>query len=404
MTTNFGMLWVVVKFDDAQQRLVELVDNGYLAEAIGLFQTFNGFIDQVKSFVQNCGGSLPLAINSRIIMTVPTSVGEELPNLVADFKEKLNNKAGVGVGLDLSEASKAANKSIRSGDIEFFDPGKTDNEDYYTVLKDENISRRFSDNVVLPPNLFDPTVPDDSEIKRLDPAKREVNRMSMEEEAQAESKYLQILSQQMGGGEQPEVAGQPQSPSQQMPTRDLLESLHGQPIEGHDPQMQQPEAEGVPAEGDETEKGQAVDELESEVDAAEKEASSTNDKLATMLHNVKSQIPQLMALADKNPQAFKQSMALIQKLVGMAHSRDKETKKSEYREAIDDLEKALDRRFRAIKGAPKQHLPLNSRKGKYKKVLVNGKEVWRQMSAGQVMDEQGQAISVKAHNSEADGE
>lgn len=93
-----------------------------------------------------------------------------------------------------------------------------------------------------------------------------------------------------------------------------------------------------------------------------------------------------MALHDKNPEAYKAAMALVQKIVLAA--KHGQTKKAE--DITEDLEKAI-----------RLRLPVGARKGNKLKVLINGHEVWRSMASGQVKDAQGEPVSVRSSNKEA---
>ena len=73
-------------------------------------------------------------------------------------------------------------------------------------------------------------------------------------------------------------------------------------------------------------------------------------------------------------------------------NKKKETKKSE----IDSINAKLDELTKGMK------YPIGTRKGRKVKVIIDGKAVWRSMSAGRVQDARGQAISVKSHNAAAE--
>jgi hypothetical protein len=190
-----------------------------------------------------------------------------------------------------------------------------------------------------------------------------------------------------------------------------MEALHGGQVPGHVPAGQE-QVPGMP--GEEASTGNAGSNPESPegseqdvaaaVDEAEKEAEGTNQKLAKLLLTVKQQLPQLMALHDSNPQAYKQSMAMIQKLVQLAHGRKKEAAKSETDETIESLEKAFGRRLKGWKGHFGHKYPVGTRLGRRVKVLIDGKETWRQVASGQVKDARGQDVSVRSSNAVASNE
>lgn len=402
-------VWVVISANKAQERLIRLIDAGQLAEAVGRNQALEALVNKIKSFTQQYGGYLPIAVFGRIVMQIPSSAAEQVPNIIEGFSDSLGNKIAVGIGMTFDEAAKAARASEGSGRIEMFDPeGNMDSDDDDFEKSALNGGRRLSSNVTLPVNLFNPLVPDDSEVKEtLKPKDSPPKLPSLEESMQSESQLLQMLAMQMGGG-QPQPSPeqmQGQQPQQQVPARSLLEALNGAPVQGSSNESQgAPQGaptEDVPAEGEVPEQ-----EISQEVNQAEDEAASFDKKLAGILHNVKNQIPQIMALSDKDPKAFKQTMQLIQKLIQTAHSGKSKSpvEKSEMRQEIEELEKSFNKRLSYFRGFNRpQHLPLHSRKGKFKKVLVNGKEVWREMSAGQVQDDKGEPISVESSNLGAQG-
>lgn len=403
-------VWVVISSNKAQEKLIRLIDSGQLAEAVGRNQALESLVNKIKAFVQQYGGYLPIAVFGRIVMQIPSSAAEQVPNIIEGFKDSLGDKIAAGIGMTFEEATKAARLSEGSGQIEMFDPESNtdsiDSDDDDFEKSAINGGRRLNSNVILPVNLFNPMVPDDSEYKeQLKPKEKPPMFPSLEESMQAEGQLLQMIAMQMGGG-QPQPSPdqmQAQQAQQQVPARNLLEALNGAPVQGS-PDGSQGEA---PQEGAPPSENEAPEQaIEQEVDQAEEDASSFDKKLAGILHNVKNQIPQIMALSDKDPKAFKQTMQLIQKLIQTAHSGKSKSpvEKSEMRQEVEDLEKAFNKRLSYFKGFNKpQHLPLHSRKGKFKKVLVNGKEVWREMSAGQVQDDKGEPISVESSNLASQG-
>jgi hypothetical protein len=52
----------------------------------------------------------------------------------------------------------------------------------------------------------------------------------------------------------------------------------------------------------------------------------------------------------------------------------------------------------------KLRFPVGTIRNRKKKVIVNGKAVWRSIISGQVRDSQGNAISIKSHNKQAEGD
>lgn len=394
---NVGTIWVVVSASEAQSRLVDLIDKGYLAEAIGFSNTLNAMTNKMKKFIQQFGGSMPIALYERLIMQIPSSAADQIPSIMKSYSEALNGKIAVGMGLTMEEAARAAEKSTFSGQIELYDPEEISNDiEFYE--KSGQKSRRFSYGVVLPPNLFDPTTPDEAQYKTS--TEDDIAPIpTPEQQMQAEAQLIQAVAEQLGAGEAQKQMEQQQE-AQQAGGRDLLESLNGGPVDGHEPQEEQPQEQPKQAQSSSEKQGDG-DEQQLEAQVEEAEEVTTDDKLAMTLDKVKNQIPQIMGLAESNPKAFKDTMNMINKLIQLAHTRSKNTKKSEYRLQIENLIKAIN--LKAAYGKPKTNgiiYPPGTRLGRYKKVLVDGKQKWREMSSGAIQDDKGKAISVKEFNKE----
>lgn len=383
---NLGTVWVVISASEAQSRLVELIDSGNLAEAVGFSSALNGLINKMKSFVQQYGGGMPIYLYERIVMQISTSTAEQLPMIIKGYSEALNNKIAVGIGLTMEEASRAAQTSRHTGNIELYDPESR--YDYEEVIKSGMKPRRWKSNVVLPPNIFDPTVPD-AEPYASSVEETDSSIPTLEEALENEAKLVQAIQGQIGGNQMQQQEQQEQQQQQQ--PRDLLESLNGGPVEGHEPQVQSQEPEAAPE--------NIENELTSEIEEAEE--STADDKIAMQLDKIKGQIPQIMGLAQKDPKAFKQTMNMINKLIQLAHNRSRSTKKSETRERIEDLIKSINHRASGRPSAGGHRFPVGTRLGRYKKVLVEGKEKWREMSSGITKDKDGSPISIKESNEQA---
>ena len=388
---NLGTVWVVISADEAHTRLVEFIDNGNLAEAVGYSSALNSLVDKMKKFVQQYGGNIPIHLYERIIMQVPSSAAEQLPAIISGYSEALNNKIAVGIGLTMHEASQAAKKSYYTGSIELFDPVDTEGEDFY---KSGMNPRRWKSDVILPPNTFDPTIPDGERF--IDETEEiQTGIPSLKEALQTETELIQAMAGQLGMNQMQESmkqAQQQQSPEQasQEQPRDLLEALNGGKVEGHEPET---EEEMPPKEQE------LAGELEEEIEEAE--GTTADDKIAMQLDKIKNQIPQIMGLATSNPKAFKQTMDMINKLIQLAHNRSKATKKSETREKLDELVKAFNKRLGSKPKTGGHVFPPGTRLGRWKKVMINGKETWRELSTGQVKDNTGEPLSVKEHNKQA---
>jgi hypothetical protein len=383
----------------ASERLNELVDGGELSAATSLSYQLDAFCQKVRSFCQQNGGSAILATVDRFILSLPVTAAEQVPDLVAHYSDELKGRLAVGLGLNVSEAATACRLSGFSEEVEFYDPAK----DYPRLEKGVEASPEMIQGV---PNIFDPELPDSRDQTSMQPVKDKFQPVktymkpkgkvdvhlspSSAEQQQSTQTLIQSTMQELGF-----PAASPQQPQQQ-PPRDLLEALNGGAIRGHKP-VQKPQ-------GQDREGRQAAAErsVEQQIDRAEAEAERTNQKLAQLLAHVKEQLPQIMSLHDRNPDAFKQAMNVISKLVSLARTR---TFKSEG-SAMEVLEKALRRHSLGYRSIGRRHivLPVGSRVGRRRKVLVNGKAVWRSVASGQVKDAEGRPISVISSNAVATNE
>lgn len=403
---NLGTIWVVINATEAQSRLIEFIDGGSLAEAVGFSSALSSMIEKMKLFTQQYGGSIPIALYERMVMQLPSSAVEQLPSIIKGYSEALNNKIAVGIGLTMEEASKSAQKSIHSGEIELYDP--EDNYDYEESIEKGGMStRRWKSGVVLPPNIFDPTVPDEAQYKQV-VEQANIKLPSLEEQMQGETKIIQAIVGQMGMEQVQQQMQQMQEQQAQAEAQqpgDLLESLNGGPVDGHTPEEEEGQ-EDAPKNDSEASEGQSSDQEGQEAALAEEveeaQDSTSDDKIAMQLDQIKGQIPQIMGLAQKDPKAFKQTMNMINKLIQLAHNRSKTTKKSETRDHLEQLIKDINMRAASRPKTGGHQFPVGTRMGKYKKVLVDGMEKWREMSSGVLLDSKGNAISVKENNKQRD--
>lgn len=363
-------VWVVISSQAIVDKIRESLDNGQFSRVNELTSYLKGFNDKLQSMVQQYGGHLYVALYERIVLEIPITVANQIPNLVMELKSHVGPQVACGIGLDFSEAARASQNSVSTGNIEMY--GESDE-----VEKDE------PEMLELPPNLFNPemqhTVNNIPE-KAHEPIAEPVFRPGIQQELQMESQYLQAIGQSMGFGPPPQTQQQPGQPDQQtgqqgQNPQDLLEALHGAPIPGR-----QSSPENQDQSSEEKQPGKPTE--------SEEESDDSHSKLAASLLEVRNRIPELTALAEKNPEAFKQSMRLIHKLVDLARTKKKSAKKSE----IDTINQKLEELTKKL------HLPVGTRRGRRVKVLINGKEVWRSMAAGRVQDASGEPISVKSHN------
>jgi len=218
-------IWVVISCDLIYYKLRELVDAGDYEQASQLSYGLNAIMDKIKSLIQARGGSLLLSMYDRQVLMLSSAVAEELPNILAGYQELFGKNMAVGLGLTLKEASWAVRRSKGSGEIEFYDPKDVAFDEAQDITKDEpNGAVDFS--AVLPPNLFDPLLPEPKKQGQEPSYKRS----TIDQDLQGEAKLLQGIISILGGGqvEQQIQQMQQQIQQQQQSPRNLLESLHGE--------------------------------------------------------------------------------------------------------------------------------------------------------------------------------
>lgn len=374
-------VWVIINCQPVVNAMRERLDNGAFSEINTLLSYLKSFEERLSSMVQKAGGHVYVMLYERIVLEIPITLAEQIPDMVKELKDKLGPDVSCGIGLDYEEANRACLISAGTGRIEMYGEDTQKNDDYAEPAFE------------IPPNLFNPqmqnTVNNPIPDRRTGP-KTPVLRPGLEEELQIDAQYLQAIGQTLGVGAAAEA--QQQAAKQQQAQqggegkegpRDLLEALNGGPVDGHHPEEEEKEGSKEP-------------EIDSKEGGSEEKAEDGGDdaKLASLLLNIRDRIPELIALQEKNPEAFKQSLVMIQKLIGLARSRKKSSaKKSE----IDSINGKLDELTKKIA----MRYPVGTRKGRKVKVIIDGKAVWRSMSAGRVIDSKGQPISVKSHNAAA---
>lgn len=374
-------VWVVINCQTIVDNLRERIDNGAFSEVNEAISFMKAFSAKLQSMVQQYGGHVYVMLYERVVIEMPITIADQVPGLVDELKKEVGPEVACGIGMDYEEAHKACLASQGSGNIELYGEDETTKSDEWEGAKDP---------FEISPNLFNPEMQRTvNPIPGRPPNKAHapVMRPGIEEELQMDAQYLQALGQSLGAGQQPQPqpgqeGQQPGQPGQeQEEPQDLLEALNGGPVDGHSPKKDEEESE---EEGEPEEK----DEMDSEEGDGD-----DHSKLAASLLGIRDRIPELITLQERNPEAFKQSLAMIQKLIGLARSRKKATAKSE----IDDINVKIDELAKKIQ----MKYPVGTRKGRKVKVIIDGKAVWRSMSSGRVQDAKGQAISVKSHNATA---
>ncbi|MGH7240772.1 MAG: hypothetical protein ACREGB_00570 [Candidatus Saccharimonadales bacterium] len=385
-------VWIVISCEEVADKLRQKLDGGFFSEAMHISEQIKSFLEKISKEVETRGGSLYVNLPDRQVLEMPITVAEELPNIIEGYTANMGH-VSVGVGLTFSEASMANQKSRYSHEIELYEPGET-----YKSAQDDN--SMLDNELMLPPNLFDPKTPPPAQV----PSKFEfISRPDAGSELQAEAQLISGIVQQMAPPPPQMPPGAQQQQGDDQGPQDLLESLHGGKVPGHTPEDKDDDDKGSKKDSskkktdDKSSKKDSSnddsDDDDSEDDDDDSDKGDLNNKLGKLLADVKNDIPHIMSMADSNPQAFKQTMALIQKLVTVARGR-KKTEKTEDISELQELQKAI--------GSALRRLPVGTVKGRRKKVMVDGRAVWRSVANGLVQDNKGQAISVRSSNYLAD--
>jgi len=385
-------VWVMIATDSVADKIRDLVDSGYFAEAKDLDYHLKAISEKISKLISDKGGSVKLSIYDRQIIELPVTIAEELPLIVAGYREVFGSLMAVGMGMDLKEASVAAQKATFTNQIELYDP------------KDESYSS-LNKTLQLEADLFQPQ-PNingtDQENHPGSPApdayKFSVGKVvpaltadqQMQSEAQMVNATVQMLMGPTNELQQQQQAQQEQEQKEQNPPGSLLEAMSGEKKTDKPKTETKQKKEDSDSEEDSKSKKKDKD-SDSDDDSDDSDSDATNEKLGKLLTSVQEKMPELMKLHEKNPEAFKKVIALVQKLVDVAKSKKSSVVKTEISDMTEDLNKAL-----------RLTLPPGTVRNRKKKVIVDGKAKWRGMIAGQVKDGKGNPISVDSHNAHAE--
>jgi hypothetical protein len=384
-------VWVLIATDGVADKVRDLVDSGYFSEAKDLDYHLKNVCEKISALVNEKGGSIALSTYDRQVLQLPITVAEELPVILAGFKEVFGALMSVGMGLDLREASIAAKKSTFTNDIELYDPK---DESYKEFRK----SLQIEDDVFGPqPNQYDMTHP---KSPSPDSSKTNVGKyvpgLDAQQQLQAEGALINATIQQLMGPanqiqQQAQQQQQQQAEQEKQPPESMLEAVSGEKKKDKpDTETKQKKDSDSKGGKDDDSDSDSSDSSDSdEDDDSSDDSDATTEKIGKLLANVQEKLPELMALHDKNPDAFKKVIGLVHKLVDVAKQK-KSVKKTELVGLTEELNKAIKIRY-----------PVGTTKGRKKKIMVDGKAVWRSVAAGQVKDVKGDAISVASHNAKA---
>lgn len=336
-------------------KIKTLINKGEVEAANQMYWKVKAFQQKVLAFLQEKGLTAMSTIPEFLLFSCSEVHALEIPAMFEGFKMLTDDAVACGVGLDWPEASKAMRRSRQTRKIELYDNEVMKAEDdLFDLQQPVNISdpktHEYEDNIVEEKPKF-------------------ISAPDAQQQMQIEQQFMQAQAAQMMPQQPQQQPQQAQPVEGDAPRKSLLETLTGQ----RPPEKQK----------EEPTKKEEMPEQEDD--------KSHMNQIGEALISIKQQIPQLMDLAERNPDAFKQTMTLVQKLLSIAKTK---VKKSEHSE-MEDLVKKINSHMK---------YPVGTTKGRKKKIVIrqNGQErtVWRSMASGQVMDDQGNPISVKQHNRE----
>jgi hypothetical protein len=115
-------VWVIIATDGVSDKIRDLVDSGYFSEAKSIDIHLKAVSDKIQSLVNEKGGDIKISTYDRQVLELPISVAEELPLILAGYRQVFGSMMSVGMGLDMNEAALAVKKSTYTNDIEMYDP------------------------------------------------------------------------------------------------------------------------------------------------------------------------------------------------------------------------------------------------------------------------------------------
>lgn len=384
------MLWVVINASNISLGLSRLVDSGNFEGAKNAKFYLDNFIKKLESLCQAHGGSAHLLLYERMVLNLSVNAAELLPNVIENYMPSLSTKIGVGIGMNFEEATKAAQKSLQTKKIEFYEK----DEESLNYIKNELIKDSSQKIPVdFPPNIFDPELPDSRNMTRvetggkrpaldgqykLDQTKPDpvVTKPSLKEDISNQKALIDHILDEI-----------------KFP-KDKID----QQIQAMQQQQQQIQAMQQQAQQEEQQQSQQqeINQKEELEQVPEKdEHDRVSEKLLGFLGNLKNQMPELMRLHESNPEAFKHVMSLVNKMLKLSKQKIQKNDQS----ITENLEKRIRKQIKRAKGSV---LPIGTLKDRKIKVLSNGKAVWRSVASGLVRDTLDNPISVKSRNLETE--
>lgn len=395
------MLWVVINAANISLGLSRLVDRGDFENAKNTKFYLDNFIKKLKSLCQTHGGSAHLLLYERMILELSIDAAELLPNVIENYMPNLSTKIGVGIGMNFEEANEAAQKSMSTKKIELYEK----EEEPLSYVKSELIKESIDSQspkrspVDLPPNIFDPELPDSRDMTRIDTGGKRpkldaqyktsmtkpnpaITKPSLKEDVANQKALIDHLLN--------EVKFPKEKIEQQV---EMMKQKAAEQMQMQQQMAQQQQAQEQMAQQQQAEANQK-EEIEEAVPEKD-EHDIVSEKLLGFLGNLKNQMPDLIRLHDSNPEAFKQVMSLISKMLKLSKQKIQKGEES----ITEELEKNIRKKIKRAKGST---LPVGTLKGRKIKVLSNGRAVWRSVASGMVRDTTDNPISVKSRNLQTD--
>lgn len=413
------MVWIVINATNISNSLNGLIDKGNFKDAQSIKFYLDNFLKKIKSVCQTHGGSVHLMLYERIILEVTPEVAEQIPNIIENYMPNLSSKMGIGIGMSFEEANEASQKSLQTKKIELYESSHNPSEYIKNELaKDDEPIKPAVD---FPSNVFDPELPDSKNITRpvitpkrpvedgqyrlnqIKPEKPQL-KPNAEQEAQGQKSLIdrtldELLFPKKEIAQQAQlmqqIAQQQQMMQQQAQAQQEKEqatqNLQNIPQE----QAEKEELEGDPVihyeDPTEKEEPQEAQPEPQETQPEEDEHDKVSLKLISFLGQLREQMPELMQLHQSNPEAFKQVMSLVNKMLKLSKAKIKKSELS----LAEELEKNIRKRIKRAKGTT---YPIGTLKGRKIKVKAGDKASWRSVASGIVMDSKGTPISVKSRN------
>jgi hypothetical protein len=293
---------------------------------------------KLNSFVLLHKGSFASASNTKGILELDSDNIEELESIINGYQQSLKSAISLGLGTELRHAQIANVKSQQSNEPEFY---SEEDEKADLEAKDKKVLNEIPDKKTK--NADEPVLaPDAATALQLD---KEYN------DAQVQIQLESMAPPQPEPQLQPQAGEEPQA---EVDPRDQMMAGVGQ---GQAQAQQEPQQKDeLPAAGGTPLTETEIDPSKKEADTAKEEigANDPRMKVAGLLATIKMHLPDVIALASKDPEAFKLAM----KMMDGALKLGKAIRTSEGREALAKAKKKDRKKVKRFKSPIFSHLQL----------------------------------------------